>query len=208
MHTRVGELVESPDPDVAEAAIVLLGSMRAGPEALRLVERLEEAQDPERLAVLARAVGGTLSSDGRSEALAGRAVAFFSSCFVVQGSWVVQVACLDGLRSIGSVAAVTVVARVAADSEQDEGLRGVAVGRLGEMGPGAVPHLFRLCFDEAPTGGSVNGRPIRICDEAAISLDELLGGELGVASRLSCGVVDGSRLEAVRAEARRRGYAP
>ena len=76
----------------------------------------------------------------------------------------------------------------------------------------AIPHLYRLSFDETPTTHGTNSHAMRICDDAIGELDELLGGKFGW-SRDSFGLPQTERdiariLAAVRAEARRLGHAP
>ena len=92
--------------------------------------------------------------------------------------------------------------------DADRSLRSHALSELCDMGEVAIPHLFRLSFDEVVTDHQIEGDPIRVCHRAVNALAELLGRDLGFEGDGFVEIPSDEDVERVRAEARKRGYAP
>ena len=124
------------------------------------------------------------------------------------GPWSASVACVEALGGIGGTRALDALGRTGMDPKADARLKYFVIRALGQAGKDALPHLFRLCFDEVETGNSVNAHRLRACDEAAKEVDRLLGYRFGYEEAVAYAERRGPALEAIRAEARRRGYEP
>lgn len=205
----IASFLDSEAPAVRAAAAALLGRMGAVDQAERLLALLERPdQPPEVVMATARALGRSLRDTGRDEALADRSVDALIACYRRGGPLQVSSACLEGLGTLGGARAASVLGGLAAHEKLDVRYRRRAVEALGHAGEAALPYLFRLCFDETKSGGSVNGHELRLCDQAVEALEVALGREpadpwrwLGPEGRVQL-------LEKARAEARTRGYGP
>lgn len=65
-----------------------------------------------------------------------------------------------------------------------------------------------MLFDERASSGSINGHENRMCDDAAEALDGIRGRRFGWARARGDEERREKALEAMRAEARERGYGP
>jgi len=175
------------------------------PEHLRELAPLLESEDPRVVADVLGLWGYAVGRMPPDAPYVGQVVAWLAKRFPA-GPWEVSVGCLDALGGIGKPAALDALAKITVDTQVDAQLRSLAIGRLGACGEAALPHLWPLCFDETPTGNSINTRDLRLCDDAAEAIDEILQGRfewqhsVGFEDRWS------AALDAVRAEARARGY--
>ena len=116
--------------------------------------------------------------------------------------------CLDALAGIGNAAALEGLAGIAGDTAVDVGLRSLAIGRLGTCGEKALPHLWPLVFDETQTGHGINDHKLRLCDDAAEAIDDILLHRFRWQHSVGYDDRRGPALEAIRAEAKKRGYGP
>ncbi len=206
--------VQSSHPRLRSEATILVGKTHAAPYALRLLELLEATEDPRVRGDLARAVGRCWSAREQGERVTARALTVLEDLARTHAafeSWDLRseaLGCLDGLRHIGGAEGAAALGRLARDVAIRVDIRSGAVERLGELGAFGVPHLWPLVYDEATHGGTVNGLRVRLCDEAALALDEILEDALRLGWRWRSLPLDDEELERVRTEARARGYLP
>jgi hypothetical protein len=175
----IAKYLDDGDPEERRHAAWLLGLLRATEEAEGLLGRLRD-EDPRVASAAAAALGWALGRTGGDEPLRARAIAALEKLFAVE-RWDESVGCLVGLAAMGGEAGAAALARAAGTAVKDSDLRSIAIDFLEETGEVAIPHLFRLAFEETVLRGGYSPVRIRICDEAAEALNRLLGCPFGPA---------------------------
>ncbi|MEZ6009163.1 MAG: DUF3160 domain-containing protein [Planctomycetota bacterium] len=127
---------------------------------------------------------------------------------VPTADWASAVGALTALGNLGGAEAAQVLADLARRESLDRLLASIAIDRLARCNDAALPHLYRMLFDERASSGSINGHENRMCDDAAEALDGIRGRRFGWARVRGDEERREKALEAMRAEARERGYGP
>jgi HEAT repeat protein len=200
----VARLLDVPEADLRELAAGALGSLGASGEAGRLLAHVRTDPDAYVVAAAAKALGTVAAPLPAGDPRRGEVREALRARFG-GGPWSASVGCLEGLGRLGGADGAEALAAVASDVSVDPRLRDIAVSDLENAGEAAIPHLFRLVFDQSRLGGTSDEQAERICDRAAETLDRLLDGRFG---RSSAGRTEDREalLEAMRAEAKKRGH--